>query len=58
MDGLPVWDGAERVDRLLIDYLGAEDNSYIRAVMRKTLVAAVARIYEPGTKFDLVAHRV
>ena len=54
LDGLPVWDGAERVDRLLIDYLGAEDNSYIRAVMRKTLVAAVARIYEPGTKFDYI----
>ena len=54
LDSLPVWDGTERVDRLLIDYLGAEDNSYTRAVMRKTLVAAVARIYEPGTKFDYI----
>jgi len=51
---LPVWDGTERVDSLLIDYLGAEDNSYTRAVMRKTLVAAVARIYEPGIKFDYI----
>ncbi|RMD03219.1 hypothetical protein D9O40_03500 [Clostridium autoethanogenum] len=51
---LPVWDGVERVDRLLIDYLGAEDNSYTRKAMRKTLCAAVARIYEPGTKFDYV----
>ncbi|WP_461206093.1 virulence-associated E family protein [Clostridium sp. DL1XJH146] len=54
LDSLPVWDGTERVDKLLIDYLGAEDNSYTRAVMRKTLVSAVTRIYEPGTKFDYI----
>lgn len=54
LNGLPVWDGAERVDRLLIDYLGAEDNIYTRQVMRKTLVAAVARVYEPGIKFDYI----
>lgn len=54
LDGLPAWDEVERVDRLLIDYLGAEDSEYSRSVIRKTLVAAVARIYEPGTKFDSV----
>lgn len=53
-NSLPVWDGTQRVDRLLIDYLGAEDNSYTCQVMRKTLCAAVARIYEPGAKFDYV----
>ncbi|GAB6180165.1 VapE family protein [Desulfotomaculum defluvii] len=53
-NSLPVWDGKKRVDRLLIDYFGAEDNCYTRDVMRKTLVAAVARIYEPGIKFDNV----
>ncbi|MDF2672438.1 MAG: hypothetical protein K0R09_703 [Clostridiales bacterium] len=53
-NSLPIWDGTERVDKLLIDYLGAEDNSYTRETMRKTLCAAVARIYEPGTKFDYV----
>lgn len=47
-----VWDGKPRVERLLIDYLGAEDNVYTRAVTRKTLAAAVARVYEPGIKFD------
>lgn len=47
-----VWDGVPRVDTLLIDYLGAEDNPYVRAVTRKTLTAAVARIYRPGVKFD------
>ena len=46
------WDGIERVDTLLIDYLGAEDHPYTRAVTRKTLAGAVARIYEPGIKFD------
>lgn len=48
------WDGAERLDTLLIDYLGAEDTPYVRAVTRKTLVAAVARIYRPGVKFDSI----
>lgn len=46
------WDGIPRVESLLIDYLGAEDNDYVRAVTRKTLVAAVARIFDPGCKFD------
>ncbi len=46
------WDGVPRVDTLLIDYLGAEDNAYTRAVTRKALAAAVARIYRPGCKFD------
>ena len=46
------WDGLPRVDTLLVDYLGAEDSPYTRAVTRKALVAAVARIYRPGCKFD------
>ena len=48
------WDGEERVESLLIDYLGAEDNEYVKAVTRKALMAAVARIYRPGVKFDNV----
>lgn len=51
LDGLE-WDGVKRVDTLLIDYLGAEDTAYTRLVTRKFLTAAVARIYEPGAKFD------
>lgn len=54
LEGLPAWDGQKRLETLLIDYLGAEDSSYVRAVTRKTLVAAVARVYEPGIKFDTV----
>lgn len=48
------WDGKERIDTLLIDYFGASDTPYTRAVIRKTLVAAVARIFEPGKKFDSI----
>lgn len=46
------WDGVPRVETLLVDYLGAEDSLYTRTVTRKALVAAVARIYRPGVKFD------
>ena len=46
------WDGIPRVDTLLPDYLGAEDNAYTRAVMRKSLCAAVARAVTGGVKFD------
>ena len=49
---LPAWDGRKRVDTLFIDCLNADDNDYVRAVTRKTLVAAVARVKEPGVKFD------
>ena len=48
------WDGIQRVDSLLIDYFGADDNIYSREAVRKMLTAAVARTFRPGTKFDLV----
>lgn len=46
------WDGTPRIDRLFIDYLGAEDTAYVKEVTRKMLIAAVKRLYEPGCKFD------
>ena len=46
------WDGTHRLDTLFIDYLGAEDNVYTRAVARKSLVAAVARAIDGGVKYD------
>ncbi|MCL5290558.1 MAG: virulence-associated E family protein, partial [Firmicutes bacterium] len=52
LNNLPEWDGIPRLEKLLIDYLGAEDSAYTRAVTRKTLVAAVARVMRPGCKFD------
>lgn len=52
LSSLPEWDGELRVDTLLVDYLGAEDNEYVRAVTRKILCAAVCRVMNPGCKFD------
>lgn len=47
------WDGVKRLDTLLIDYLGAEDNAYTRKVTRMMLVAAVARaLADKPVKFD------
>ena len=46
------WDGVPRLDTLIIDYLGAEDSAYTRAVTRKAFTAAVARAMVPGCKFD------
>lgn len=48
------WDGQPRVDTLLIDYLGAENTQYTREATRKSLVACVARVVQPGIKFDYV----
>lgn len=53
IDGLK-WDGESRLDTLMIEYLGAEDNLYTRLVTRKAFTAAVARVYRPGCKFDYI----
>ena len=47
-----VWDGVERLDTMLVRWMGAEDNRYVRAVTRKWMCAAVARAMNPGCKFD------
>lgn len=46
------WDGIDRLDTLFIDYLGAADTEYVRTVTRKAFTAAVARVMQPGIKFD------
>lgn len=46
------WDGVKRLDTLFIDYLGAEDSAYTRAVTRASLIGAAARIMSPGCKHD------
>lgn len=48
------WDNENRIETLLIDYFGAEDNGYTRAAAKKFTVGAVARVFEPGVKFDLM----
>jgi len=52
------WNGVKRLETLLADYLGAEDNAYTRAVMRKSLCAAVARAVMGGVKYDYMPNFV
>lgn len=46
------WDGVPRLDTLFINYLGAADTPYTRAVTRKAFTAAVTRAMVPGSKYD------
>ena len=46
------WDGVPRLDDWLSRYLGVLDSPYVRAVARRWLISAVARVYEPGCKAD------
>jgi predicted P-loop ATPase len=46
------WDGLERVDRWLSNYLGTEETEYSRAIGSRWLISAVARIFRPGAKAD------
>ncbi len=46
------WDGVGRIDTWLIEYAGAEDSEYTRAVSRLFLMAAAKRPFYPGCKFD------
>lgn len=51
LDGLE-YDGEEHIRSLLPDYLGVEDTEYAYQVMKLWLLGAVARVYQPGYKFD------
>lgn len=47
------WDGKERIKTLLRDYLGCEENIYTEEIMKKALVAAIARaVSDVGVKYD------
>ncbi|SEN43791.1 VapE domain-containing protein [Nitrosomonas marina] len=46
------WDGQSRVDDWITDYIGAPKNDYIMRVSRWFLMGMVARVMEPGVKFD------
>lgn len=46
------WDGVPRLETWLMDYTGATDTPFHRAIGKKWLVAAVHRVFEPGCKFD------
>lgn len=46
------WDGQKRAETIFMDYLGANDSAYTRMVTRKSLIACIYRIFEPGVKFE------
>lgn len=46
------WDGTPRIWKWLNTYLSVEDSLYSQKVGEMTLVAAVARIFHPGIKYD------
>lgn len=48
------WDGVPRVDTLFMKYLGVADTPLNRKISRRSLVACVARAFDPGVKFDQI----
>jgi len=46
------WDGVERIDYWMHEYLGCEESDYITAISAKFLIGAVARALNPGCKMD------
>jgi len=51
LDGLE-WDRWPRLPTWLHEYLGAEENKYTGSIGTMFLIGMVARIFEPGCKFD------
>jgi putative DNA primase/helicase len=49
-----IWDGIKRLDTWLTSYCGATDTPYVQTVGKCTLIAAVARVFEPGCQHDSV----
>lgn len=46
------WDGVKRLDMWLIDICGVKDTPYERLVGSKWMIAAIARMFKPGSKVD------
>lgn len=46
------WDGVPRVENLWIDTFRCDDNAYYRETATELCVGAIARLIEPGCKFD------
>jgi predicted P-loop ATPase len=51
LDGIE-WDGIKRLDEWIFDYVGAPKTSYTMRVARWFLIGMIARVMEPGVKFD------
>lgn len=55
---LPKWDGKKRAEKYFINWLKVDDSPFAREVSLKWLLGAIARIFNPGCKFQwsLVLH--
>lgn len=49
---LPAWDGVARLDKMLTTYFGADDTKLHDAYSSKIMIAAVARVFDPGCQVD------
>lgn len=47
-----VHDGVSRIDDWISDYVGAEKTPYVMRISRWFLMGMVARVFDPGVKFD------
>ena len=54
LEALPPWDGVPRIDGLLTDLFGAEDDPLTRWASRYIGIGALQRAFEPGCKIDEV----
>ena len=48
------WDGVDRLDAWLVDYMGVSPSEYTSSVGKWWLISAVARTFRPGCKADCV----
>ena len=53
LEGL-TWDGTPRISHMLTHFFGAEDQKYTGEIMKMHMMAAISRLYEPGTKYDIM----
>ena len=49
------WDGTERIEQFLTEWLWADNTPYVREVSRLIFAGGIHRLYNPGCKFDDVA---
>jgi predicted P-loop ATPase len=48
------WDGTPRIEEALQHLLKADDVPYTGEVMKMHMMAAITRLYHPGTKYDIM----
>lgn len=46
------WDGVPRLDNMLIRYFGSPPSNYVKAVGTCVMLAAIARVFQPGIQHD------